>query len=93
MITPTERGCRLSLFIQPNASKNEIIGLHNGALKIKISAPPIEGRANEELIAFLAKTLKIPKRQVEVLKGETGRNKIVEIIGVNETELKTLLKI
>lgn len=91
MITKTERGCRLSLFIQPKASKNEIIGPHNGALKIKITAPPVDGKANAELIDYLSDCLNIPKRQIEILKGETGRNKSVEILGLSPEEVRLKL--
>lgn len=93
MITPTARGLKLSLFIQPKSSKNEIIGPHNGALKVKITAPPVEGKANEELVEFLADLLDIPKRQIEILKGETGRHKTVEIWGLTEVELRQRLGI
>lgn len=84
---------KLKLLIQPNAKKNELIGLHNGALKVKIAAQPIDGKANAELIEFLAETLGIPKRQIELLKGETGRNKSVEIHGLTEAEVHAKLKI
>ena len=93
MITQTGRGVRLTLFIQPKASKNEIIGPHNGALKIKITAPPVDGKANAKLVDFLSEVLDIPKRQIEILKGETGRNKSVEILGLSEDEVRTKLKI
>ncbi|WP_413289930.1 DUF167 domain-containing protein [Bdellovibrio sp. HCB337] len=88
VITKTERGCRLSLFVQPKSSKNEIIGPHNGALKIKITAPPVDGKANAELVDFLSEILGIPKRQIEILKGETGRNKSVEIFGLSPEEIR-----
>ena len=91
MITKTERGFKLTLFIQPKASKNEIIGPHNGALKIKITAPPVDGKANAALVEFLSEILDIPKRQIEILKGQTGRNKSVEIFGLNENELRAKL--
>lgn len=82
MIESVDGGVRLRLLIQPKASKNEIVGPHNGALKIRIQAPPIEGRANEELIAFLSEVFDVPKRAVSVLKGETGRQKVVFIAGI-----------
>jgi len=91
MITKTDRGFKLNLFIQPKASKNEIIGPHNGALKVKITAPPVDGKANAELVDFLSDLLDIPKRQIEILKGETGRNKSVEILGLSEDELRRRL--
>lgn len=93
MITKTARGLRLRLFIQPKASKNEIIGPHNGALKIKITAPPVDGKANAALVDFLSDVLDLPKRQIEILKGETGRNKSVEILGLSEEDLRQRLNL
>lgn len=93
MITKTARGLRLRLFIQPKASKNEIIGPHNGALKIKITAPPVDGKANVALVDFLSDVLDLPKRQIEILKGETGRNKSVEILGLSEEDLRQRLNL
>ncbi len=91
VFTKTEGGIKLALFVQPKASKNEIIGPHNGALKIKITAPPIDGKANTALVEFLANALDIPKRQIRILKGETGRNKSVEIFGLNLDEIRRRL--
>lgn len=91
MIRKTARGCKLTLFIQPKASKNEIIGPHNGALKIKITAPPVDGKANAALIEFLSDVLDVPKRNIEILKGETGRNKSVEILEISEEDLRRKL--
>ncbi|AGH94745.1 DUF167 domain-containing protein [Pseudobdellovibrio exovorus] len=70
---------KLKVLIQPNAKKSEAIGLHDGAVKIKIKAPPVDGAANEALIAFISKTLSIPKKNVTILHGHTGRNKLLEI--------------
>lgn len=82
---------KLKLLIQPNAKKNELVGLHNGALKVKIAAQPVDGKANAELVEFLSEVLEIPKRQIEILKGETGRNKSVEITGLTEEEVSAKL--
>lgn len=87
-----EGGVRLHLFIQPKSSKNEIVGPHDGALKIRLTAPPVDGRANEELISFLAKTLKVPKHAITLLKGETGRRKVVRIEGIGAGAIASLLK-
>lgn len=77
MFKETEEGVIISLYIQPNASKTEIIGEHNGALKVKIKAPPVEGKANDEVMRFLSKALGISKSQVELLKGDRSREKKV----------------
>ncbi|HRO68056.1 MAG TPA: DUF167 family protein [Pseudobdellovibrionaceae bacterium] len=84
---------RLHLLIQPKASKSEIVGPHDGALKIRIQSPPVDGKANETLIEFLAKTLGLSKRSVRLTKGETNRHKVVEIEGLGFDEVKQKLGI
>ena len=75
----------LNLRIQPKASRDEIVGPYgeddNEMLKVRISAPPIDGKANSYLIKFLAKQFGVPKNAVELLSGETGRNKRIAITG------------
>ncbi len=71
----------LSIHVQPKASKDEIAGPHGDRIKIRITAPPIDGRANQHLVDFLADTFDVPKRNVLLLSGETGRNKRFKIIG------------
>jgi len=70
---------RLTLHIQPGAKKTEAVGEHGDALKIRLAAPPVEGKANQKLIAWLADFFAVPQRQVELKSGETSRRKIVEI--------------
>ncbi len=72
-------GLVLTLFIQPRASRNRIEGIHGEALKIKLTAPPVEGAANKMCREFLAGLFKIPKTAVSIISGETGRNKRVLI--------------
>lgn len=81
----------LTLHIQPGAKRSEIIGLHGDALKIKLSAPPIEGRANEALLKFIAELFDVPLRNVELKQGEQSRRKVVVIAGskVNPETLVT----
>ncbi|MSQ72160.1 MAG: YggU family protein [Betaproteobacteria bacterium] len=67
----------LSLHIQPGAKRSAVAGLHDGALKIRIAAPPVEGRANEALIAFIAAALGVTRRSVSVVRGESARRKTV----------------
>ncbi len=71
----------LDLHVQPRAAKDEIVGYHGDRLKVRITAPPVDGRANQHLIAFLAAVFQVPKRDVELLSGESGRNKRVRIQG------------
>ncbi|PIW60868.1 DUF167 family protein YggU [Shewanella sp. CG12_big_fil_rev_8_21_14_0_65_47_15] len=70
----------LNLYIQPKASRDQIVGLHGDELKVAITAPPIDGKANAHLSKYLAKAFKVPKSDVQILKGELGRHKQVRII-------------
>lgn len=78
MLRETKDGIVITLKISPNASKNEIIKSEEG-LKVKITALPIDGKANKALIEYLSKQLKIPKSSIEILKGETSKEKTVLI--------------
>lgn len=69
----------LTLHVQPGARVTSVAGLHGGALKIKVAAPPVEGKANAALASFLAKAFNVPLRQVTVKLGSQGRHKVVEI--------------
>ncbi|QDE30474.1 MULTISPECIES: DUF167 family protein YggU [Shewanella] len=69
----------LFVYVQPKASRDQIIGLHGDELKIAITAPPIDGKANAYLSKYLAKACKVPKSQVHILKGEQGRHKQIKI--------------
>jgi hypothetical protein len=93
MFKQTAEGVEISLYIQPKASKTEIIGEHNGLLKIKIKSPPVDGQANAEVIEFLSKSLGIPKRQVEFLKGDKSREKKVRVLGVSLEHVRRTLNI
>jgi hypothetical protein len=76
--------------IQPRASKDEITGEIAGAIKIRLQAPAVEGRANEALIEFLAQLLKSPKGAVRILSGERSRIKRLEIRGVTKQQIERL---
>lgn len=69
----------LRVYLQPRASRDEIVGPHGEALKIRITAPPVEGKANTHLIRYLAGCFAVPRSQVVIEKGETSRNKTVRI--------------
>ncbi len=91
MISETTEGIKVLLYIQPQASKNQIIGLHNGALKVKIQAPPVEGKANDEIIFYFSKLLKIPKSRLQILKGDLSRHKTLFIEGISASEFQKLI--
>ena len=70
----------LNLYIQPKASRDQIVGLHGEELKIAITAPPVDGKANAHLIKYLSKAFKVPKGDIVILKGQLGRHKQVKIL-------------
>lgn len=79
MLTETDQGIVFKVFVQPRASRNAVAGRHGDALKVRITAPPVEGEANKMCTAFLAKTLGLPKSSLEIVAGHTGRSKQVLI--------------
>ena len=83
--------CTLVIKAIPNAPRSEVIGWLGEALKIKVHAPPVEGRANEVLCEFLADRLDLPRRAVTVLRGDTSRQKILRVDGLTFAELKAKL--
>jgi uncharacterized protein len=88
-----ERGSvSFAVRVQPRASKNEVAGLMNGALKIRLQAPAVEDRANEALCEFLAEILKRPNSAVRILAGDRSRTKRVEVFGVTAAEVEALLQ-
>lgn len=68
--------------VQPRASRSGIVGAHDGALKVRLAAPPVDGAANEELVRVLARCFGVARRQVEILSGVAGRQKVVRISGL-----------
>ncbi len=83
--------CTLAVKAIPNAPRDEIVGWLGGALKVKVHAPALEGRANAALCAFLARHLGLPVRAVNVLRGDASRQKIVRIDGLSVPELMAKL--
>jgi hypothetical protein len=90
-ITEVPGGIRIEIKVQPRSSKNQLAGEQEGALKIKLTAAPVDGEANQALISFLSASFKIPKKNITLLKGETSRHKLVEIIGMDKNQLIPLL--
>ena len=83
----------IAVRIQPRASKNEIIPMEGGAFKIRLTAPPVDGAANEALGRFLSGVLGIAKTRVEIVSGQTSREKRIRIGGMSEAEVRRLLNI
>lgn len=82
----------LRLHVQPRASRSELVGLHGDRLKLRLAAPPVEGRANEALIAFLAETLGLKRQQLELLRGLQGRDKDLLVSGLDEAAVRSRLR-
>jgi hypothetical protein len=86
-----EKSCTLAIKAIPNAPRHQVVGWLGAALKVKVHAPPLEGRANDALCEFLAEELGLPRRAVTVLRGDTSRQKIVRINGLTLDEARARL--
>ncbi|MEI6166554.1 MAG: DUF167 domain-containing protein [bacterium] len=86
-ITDSKSGVIIQVHASPRASKTQIQGLHGDAVKIRLQAPPVDGKANETLIEFLAKTLGIPQRQITLISGQTSRQKRLNLQGITANQV------
>jgi uncharacterized protein (TIGR00251 family) len=84
-------GCTLSVRLHPGARKDGVTGVHAGALKISLTAPPVDGKANEAVIAFLADALHLPRARVALVAGAMSRSKTVRITGKSAGEVAAAL--
>jgi uncharacterized protein len=80
-------GITFAVKVHPRAKKNAITGQLGNAVKVSLTAPPIDGRANQACIEFFAKLLKVPRSSVTIASGETGRNKVIRVAGLSAEEL------
>lgn len=78
---------KISLRVYPNAGRNEVIGITDGVLQVKVSAPPVKGKANRELIDFLSRISGVGKSRISIMKGHTSRNKVIAVDGLSREEL------
>jgi uncharacterized protein (TIGR00251 family) len=83
---------RISVYVQPRASKTCIAGFHDGAIKIRLAAPPVDGAANAALIEFVAERLGVAKSRVRLISGTSSRRKVLEIEGVDEATVARALQ-
>jgi uncharacterized protein (TIGR00251 family) len=83
--------CTLAIKAIPNAPKSQVIGWLGDALKVKVHAPPVEGKANDALCEFLADELELPRRAVTVLRGDTSRQKVIRVDGLDLAAVKARL--
>lgn len=89
----TAPSCKLAIKAVPNAPRSALAGWLGDTLKVKLHAPPVEGKANEELCRFLAETLDLPRRAVTLVNGDTSRQKLVAIAGLTLAETRARLAI
>jgi uncharacterized protein (TIGR00251 family) len=82
-ITATKTGIRIAIKVAPRSSREAVLGAQEGVLKVALTAPPVDGEANAALLAFLARTLGVSKRQVTLARGATSKTKLVEVEGVD----------
>ena len=80
-----------AVHVVPRASRSEIAGEHDGALRVRLAAPPVDGAANEELRSTLARALKVPRNAVEIIRGQTSKAKQIRVRGADRTKLRELL--
>jgi len=86
-----EASVTLKVLLQPRASRDGIVGMHGDALKVKVSAPPLEGRANKALKKLLAEHLAIPPSRIEIITGQRSREKLLSIFGISREEVERAL--
>lgn len=87
-----ERTVVFPVYVVPRAAKNEIVGVEGETLKVRVTAPPVKGKANEALVRLLAKTLGLRKNQVEIVAGHRARHKMVRAQGIDENAVLDLLQ-
>jgi uncharacterized protein (TIGR00251 family) len=94
MVDLQQRGEAVAFTVRvvPRASRDKIAGIHDGALRVRLTAPPVEGAANEALVAFLSGVLRVPKVDVEIVSGQTARSKVVSVYGLSPREIEARLR-
>ena len=91
MLSESRGVLRLSVHVQPGAKRNAVVGVHDGALKIAVSAPPVDGRANDAIATFIADAIDVPVRCVTVVSGHTSRRKVLSIESLSMPEVQSRL--
>jgi uncharacterized protein (TIGR00251 family) len=90
-ITVVDDVARFGVRAKPRASKSRVVGVKEGALEVAVAAPPVDGQANEEIVATLARALGVPRSSVVISKGASGKNKVIAVRGLTEAELRARL--
>jgi uncharacterized protein (TIGR00251 family) len=93
-VTPkSSTGTTFAVKVHPRAKKNAITGQVGDALKLALTAPPIDGKANDACVAFFAKLLKVPRSSVTIAAGQTSRNKVIRVEGLSADDVRQRLKV
>jgi uncharacterized protein len=87
-IRESASGATFAIKVHPRAKENAITGELDGALKLSLTAPPIDGKANDACIEFFAKLLKVPRSSVTIASGQTSRNKVIRVLGLSAQEVR-----
>ena len=87
-----EPSTSLRLRVSPGARRTELVGRHGDAWKVRVSAPPEDGRANDAVLSLLAKQLDLPRRSLEIVSGKSGRDKVVRMAGISQAESEQRLE-
>jgi uncharacterized protein len=90
-LSENERGTTFTVRVVPRASRSEIAGVYDGALRVRIAAAPVEGAANSELVRLLAKRLRVPQNAVRIISGTGSKTKIVRVQGVTPAAVSQLI--
>ena len=90
-ISPLSDGVIISVRIVPRASKNELVGFMGDAVKLRVCAPPVDGKANEAVVGFLSELLSVPRSRISIRTGAKGRQKQVRVVDVTVEQVRTRL--
>lgn len=92
-VRDTAKGAQFSLRVQPRASRNAIVGTMGDAVKLAITAPPVDGKANQAVVEYLSDLFRVPKSSIVIVSGETGRNKLIAIRGMRAEQVVKVLNL
>jgi len=88
-----KHGAAITVKVMPRAKKTEVAGvMDDGTIKIRLAAPPVEGAANEALIEFLSKALRLPARQIDIIAGATSERKLISLVGISPAEVDAVFQ-
>lgn len=84
---------RIDIWLQPRSGRAKLVGLHSDRLKVSVTSPPVDGRANKDLIKFIANKLGVPGSAIKITAGKTGRRKTIEVSGLVEEQVRAKLQL